>query len=342
MLVIQDLKQDLQRRDLTINAIAKDTETGELIDPFGGMIDLVDKLLRPVSDAFCEDPIRVLRVGRFLARFPDFKETNTLYHLSLKVVKEIGNCSPERVWKEIEKVLSEKVPSKFFKWMANFNTFPILDEMSRTPQKPEHHPEIWVDVHTYMTMDYAAKIFNKSEVTFACFCHDFGKPETYTTHGNAFGHEDAGVPFIEDFCNKWKVPNSYKDLAIMTAKHHTKIHGCLGRGSNQGMKAKTIMKLFEETNALKKHDRFMDMLLACVADSRGRGADKEDQQRYEDKPYPQADYLLECLCAASLLDTKTISIPAIEAGLTGTKIGDKIRAARINEIRKVQQKWGNK
>lgn len=333
------LEQDLARRDLTINAIAKDIETGELIDPFNGICDLEDRILAPVSNAFCEDPIRVLRAGRFLARYDNFVPSESLRWLSHKVSNEIESCSPERVWKEIEKALSEKVPSKFFKWMANFDTFPILDQMKFTPQKVEHHPEIWVDIHTYMTMDYAAKTCGISEVVFACFCHDFGKPATYQEHGNAYGHEEAGLATIEAFCDKWKVPNSYKDLALMTSKYHTKIHGCLGRGANKGMKAKSIMKLFEETNAMKKQERFLWMLCACTADARGRGADKDDQLKYESNPYPQSQYLLECLVAASMLDTKSISIPALEAGLTGIKIGEKIRSARIAAIKQVQQKW---
>ena len=333
------LEQDLSRRDLTINSMAKCLTTGEIIDPFGGRFHLENKQLHATGNAFAEDPIRVLRVGRFLARYPDFTTSPSLRQLSKQIAPEIHQCSPERVWKEIEKALGETKPSNFFKWLGRFNTFPILHQMKLTPQKVEHHPEIWVDVHTYLVMDYAARYYGNPEVVFACFCHDFGKPITYTLHGNAYGHEEAGLDVINKFCDLWKVPNTYRDLALMTSKYHTKIHGCLGRGTNKGMKAKSIMKLFEETNALKKAERFVDMLYACISDARGRGADKDGQILFEKKEYPQARFLMECLTAAQLLDTKAISIPALEAGLTGIKIGDKIRSARIAAIRQVQLKW---
>lgn len=335
------LEDDLLRRDLTINAIGQ-YEDGRLIDPFNGRYDLQNKILRPVSKAFCEDPIRVLRVGRFLSRYTDFSPSDSLITLSKQVVHEIGDCSPERVWKEIEKVLSEKKPSRFFQWMSQFDTFTILKQMEITPQKVEHHPEVWVDVHTYLVMDYAARFYGNPEVVFACFCHDFGKPITFQQYGNAHGHEEAGVAIINEFCDKWKVPNNYRDLAVMTSKYHTKVHGCLGRGANKGMKAKSIMKLFEETNALGKTDRFINMLYACISDARGRGKDKEDQLVYEAKEYPQAHFLQECLAAMKMVDTKSISIPAKEAGLSGIKIGEKIRSARITAIRQVQQKWEDK
>lgn len=333
------LEEDLARRDLTMNSMAQDPDTGEIIDPFGGRFHLENKKLHATSNAFAEDPIRVLRVGRFLARHPEFTVAPSLLCLSTTIAPEVEDCSPERVWKEIEKVLSETKPSRFFQWMSQFDTFPILKQMEFTPQKVEHHPEVWVDVHTYLVMDYAARFYGNPEVVFACFCHDFGKPITFQQYGNAHGHEEAGLAIINEFCDKWKVPNNYRELAVMTSKHHTKVHGCLGRGANKGMKAKSIMKLFEETNALGKTDRFINMLYACISDARGRGKDKEEQAIYEAKEYPQAHFMQECLAAVKMVDTKSISIPAKEAGLSGIKIGEKIRSARIDAIRKVQQKW---
>lgn len=335
------LEDDLLRRDLTINAIAQ-YEDGRLIDPFSGRYDLQNKILRPVSKAFCEDPIRVLRVGRFLSRYTDFSTSDSLIALSEQVVHEIEECSPERVWKEIEKVLSEKKPSRFFKWMSQFDIFPILEQMEFTPQKVEHHPEVWVDVHTYLVMDYAAKVYGNPLVVFACFCHDFGKPITFTQYGNAHGHEEAGVDIINQFCDKWKVPNDYRDLAVMTSKYHTKVHGCLGRGANGRMKPKSIMKLFEETKAIQKPDRFKMFLQACISDAKGRGGSPEQILEFENKPYKQAEYMLECLEAVRSMDTKSISLSAKEKGIDGVKIGEMIRSARINEIRQVQKKWEDK
>lgn len=336
------LEEDLARRDLTMNSMAKDLDTGEIIDPFGGRFHLKNKQLHATSNSFAEDPIRVLRVGRFLARHPDFTVAPSLKILSKEIAPEIHECSPERIWKEIEKSLSEVKPSRFFEWMSNFNTFPILHMMSLTPQKEEHHPEIWVDVHTYLVMDYAAKHYGNPEVVFACLCHDFGKPSTYVDYGNAYGHEEAGLDIINKFCDQWKVPNNYRELALMTSKYHTKIHGCLGRGVNKGMKAKSIMKLFEETNALGKTHRFVDMLYACLSDARGRGKDRQEQLLYEIKEYPQARFMQECLMVAKMVDTKSISLPAKEAGLSGIKIGEKIRTARIAAIKQVQQTWEDK
>ncbi|WGH49567.1 tRNA nucleotidyltransferase [Alishewanella phage vB_AspM_Slicko01] len=333
------LEQDLSRRDLTINAMAIDLDDGSVIDYFGGQADLHNKILRPTSNAFIEDPIRVLRVGRFLARYPDFYPADELITFSRLAAKEISNCAPERIWKEIEKALSEYRPSRFMFWMQRFGTFEMLTKMSYTPQVPTHHPEIWVDVHTGMVMDYAATVYKDVEITFACFMHDFGKPECHVLYKNAHGHEQVGLHFINEFCDRWKVPNSYRNLALLTCEFHTKIHGCMGRGANEWTRPKTIMKMFEAIGALKQPERFVKILHACEADARGRGKGKEQIEEYRSKPYPQKEYLTECLDAVLTFDTKTITIPLLESGTDGKKIGEIVRMHRIVEITKVQKKW---
>ena len=336
------LEEDLLRRDLTINAMAEFVDTGVLIDPYGGKQDLESGILRPTSIAFKEDPIRVLRVGRFMARYPHFRAIGSTLTLSEQVANEIQQCSPERVWLEIEKALGELHPSRFFSWMANFNTFSILSEMDMTPQPEQHHPEIWTDVHTYMVMDYAARKYKDNVVTFAAFCHDFGKPTTYRQYGKLHGHEEAGVEIINDFCDKWKVPNVYRDLAVIASKYHTKVHSCLGRGDNGMMKPASVMRLFEETKAIQQPERFEKFLKVCIADARGRGGNPTQVVEYQEKPYPQADYMRECLQAVLALDTKQITLPALQSGKQGAIIGELVRSARIAEIRKVQNKWRDK
>lgn len=333
------LEEDLMRRDLTINAIAMDMDTGYYIDPCGGITDIKNKVLRPATEAFKEDPIRVLRAGRFLARYPDFTYSSDLVNLSSQVIGEICQCAPDRVWKELEKVFSENKPSRFFDWMALFDFFPIWSEMNVTPQVITHHPEKWVDIHTKLVMDYAAEHFKDPEIVFACFAHDFGKPECFKKYGNALGHEEAGLEHIINFCEQWKVPNYFKDLALITCQHHTKVHGCMGRNTNDWTRPKSIMKLFEDTNAIGKPERFVKMLKACCADARGRGNNEELLNYYRNKPYPQMKYLQECLINVLSLNTKEITIPLLEKGKKGVDIGEAVRVARIQKIREVQYKW---
>jgi tRNA nucleotidyltransferase (CCA-adding enzyme) len=330
------LEQDLERRDLSCNSIAIDLETNKIIDPHNGVNDINDRILRPTSKAFAEDPVRVLRVGKFLSRYTDFKYDAELLQLSSVIAPEIKNCAPERVWKEIESSLHTEKPSRMFKWLHNFKVFDIWTEMSETTQNLEHHPENFVDVHTKLSMNYAAKTFKDAEIVFACFAHDFGKPICMQNYGNAHGHEDAGVPIIEDFCRKWKIPNNYRDLAILVCKYHTKIHGVLGRSTNANMKPKSVYNLFADCNAMSKPERFEKILKACIADSRGRGGCPEEIEFFESKPYPQADYLRKCLDAVLKVNTKEISSKLLAKGASGTVIGEAIRIAKIDAIRGVE------
>ena len=344
------LEEDLRRRDLTINAIAWDCSRhlGKVYDPFNGREDIKNKVLRPVSEAFKEDPCRVLRVARFLCKFPDFTLQSGTYSLMLSLYDEMKTLTPERVWLEMEKSLTTENPSKFYGILCrHLNMFLFYKGLYNTPQRVDHHPEGTVWTHTALVMDYAATTWNDPEIVFACLTHDFGKPLCWDKFENAHGHEKEGLPFIEDFCDRYKVPNSYRALALQTCEYHTKVHGLFGRNNQAWTRPKSIMKLFEDTGAMKHPARFKKMLKACEADARGRGkAVHEDEtktiQHYLNKPYHQRQYLEECLEAVLNLDTKTISSKMVDEGKNGVLIGEAIRVARISEIRGVQNKWKQK
>lgn len=354
------LEQDLSRRDLTINSMAIEVvfdvsvlagspvTVGEVIDPFNGMDDISKKLLRHTSEAFIEDSVRVLRVARFLAKFDkywtdgsDHWKCSKELHTLLESV-DVDDLTPERVWLEMYKSFKEDNPSAFFDNMSVWNNlFSLWDSMWKTPQKPDFHPEGNVGIHTGMVMDYATKTWHDPEIVFAALCHDFGKPTCWGKYGNAHGHEVAGLPLINEFCDKWKVPNSYRELALITCEFHTKVHGCMSRGTNGWMKPKSIMKLFEDTGALKKPERFRKMLKACEADAKGRGAGAEQIAEFESKPYLQREYLEDCLIAALGYNSKPLSEKMLAEGKTGVIIGQTIRQEKIKLIREVQNKWRN-
>jgi len=211
--------------------------------------------------------------------------------------------------------------------------------MRSTPQRSEHHPEGDVWTHTALVMDYAARTYNDPEITFSAFTHDFGKPVCYLERGTAHAHEKEGLPVIEEFCKRWKVPNNYRDLALLVCEHHNRIHGVLGRSDQKMTKPKNIMNMFQSTAALTKPERFEKILKCCIADARGRGAGEEQIKEFESKPYPQADYLRECLQAVIELNTKSISKELLAKCVKGASIGEHIRVARIDAIRGVYNKW---
>ena len=347
------LEEDLSRRDLTINSMAKDLETGLVIDPFGGQQDLKDKVLRHTTDAFAEDPLRVLRVARFQAKFGEewciACETWEMMH---KVYGngDLANLTPERVWLETDKALNTENPSFYFSVISSYRKLWCnTQDMVVTGQRLDHHPEDDVWTHTALVMDYAAKTYNDSEINFACYTHDFGKPVCWQKYQNAHGHEKEGLPFIVAFCDKFKVPNRYHILALLVCEYHTKVHGIMGRNEQNWTRPKSIMKLFEDTGALRNQERFLKLLKCCESDAKGRGVDRNGHTPYEttkeyylNKPYPQAEYLAECLEAVINLDTKTITATMVEQGKLGTDIGEAIRVERISKIRGVQNKWKNK
>lgn len=338
------LEDDLYRRDLTINAIAKDLDSGEIIDPFGGLSDIKNKIIRNVSYAFSEDPLRCLRVVRFHSQLGSewvIGDGLTSLCEAMAAGGDLLSLTKERVWEEMEKALKSKKPSLFFEFCVNkLCMFDILCEMKDTPQREDHHPEGDVFIHTMMCIDLAAELGRTSEVVFSLLCHDMGKPIAWREYGNAHGHEEAGLPFIRSFCEEWKVPNKYRDLALMVCEYHTKVHGCLGRAEGQDrMKPKSLMKLFEATNAMGKFDRFICFILACEIDAKGRGKGEESIEMYRRLDYKQAYYALDMLNAATNVDSKAISKRLLDSGKSGKVIGMEVRAARIGAIRAAMKKY---
>jgi tRNA nucleotidyltransferase (CCA-adding enzyme) len=190
-----------------------------------------------------------------------------------------------------------------------------------------------------LSVDYAAKTFNDPEVTFGVVMHDLGKKASYDESQNALQHEKKGLPLINTFCDQWKVPNSYRVLALLVCEFHTKVHGVFGRGNQNWTKPKSIMSLFEATGALRNPLRFEKILKCCVSDARGRGDNYVKIFQFETRPYPQYEYLMECLLAVQKLDTKEISSRLLTEGKKGTIIGEAIRVAQINQIRSIHNEW---
>lgn len=288
------LEEDLARRDLTINAIAYDEKNNVYIDPYKGMEDLKNKVLRHTTEAFNEDPLRVLRLARFYARYKDFsiaKETKDFCH---SLLEELNDLTPERVWKEIEKVFTEEKPSRFFYFLEEIGALkiimPELANLKDVPQTAIHHPEICSFVHTMMVLDRASELclnnekYNKEEKTailFAALTHDLGKgitpKELLPKHSN---HEINGVPLIKDVCDRLKVPNLVKHLSLLVGGQHLKVH------NSMELNPKTIVRLFKEWD-YNRRPKMVEMLaLVCQADSQGR-------LTFEKRPYPQREYLMK-------------------------------------------------
>ncbi len=344
------LEDDLLRRDLTINSIALNTCTGELTDPYGGVEDIKNKVLRHTSEAFSDDPLRLLRLARFYAQLgTDWTIAPETIELCNDMLSKgmLESLTPERIWKETEKALKSDNPRMFFQFLYCFGIFPELNELDEIPQKPDHHPEGNVWIHSMLVVQYSGKAFKDPMINFAGLMHDLGKYPSYKEHGTAHGHEDSGLKPIKDFCIKYTIPNDYRDLALMVCKQHTKVHGLFGRNNQGWTKPRSIMNMFQETNALTKLDRFEQMLLSCVADARGRGLPdiicKNDwdksQTHYRTRAYPQKAYLMECLYYVKRVDTKAISKKMLTEGKSGIMIGEAIRVARIDAIRRVQREW---
>lgn len=333
------LEEDLKRRDLTINAMAMDLETEEIIDPFGGQEDLKNGWIRHVSPAFSEDPLRVVRVARFAATL-GFKVHSDTYSLMLKLYNELKTLPKERIWREMEKALKAPQPSVFFHLMTrHLRMFREYEALYRTPQNLVHHPEGNAGIHTNLVMNFAASHFNDQATTFACLCHDFGKPACFERDGTAHGHELVGVSLVEDFCEKFRVPNKYKELAVTVTLHHGRIHNVLGRDGNACSKPKTIWKILKECKAFQDSHFFLKVLNACHADSAGRGKTPEEQSRFSATPYPQKDFMWECLVAAGRVDTHAVAQAAIKSGKKGAQIGEAVRCEQIHAIRGVVNHW---
>lgn len=316
------LEEDLQRRDLTINAIAMD-EHGNLTDPFKGVADIKQKILRHVSPAFSEDPVRILRVARFAARFADFHvaaETQTLMRTMVDK-GEVDALVPERVWAELERALGERTPARFFEVLracgALEKLLPEIAALYGVPQPEKHHPEIDTGLHTMMVLEQAARLSPDPRVRFAALMHDLGKgttpQEQWPRH---IGHEARSVALVKDICQRFRIPNDYRDLAVLTARYHGDCH----RAAE--LRPDTLLEKLEGLDALRRPERFEQFLLACEADARGRTG-------YENTPYPQADIFRQAQQAYASVDPQ----PLAASGLKGEAIARQLRQLRIEAIR---------
>lgn len=331
------LEQDLARRDLTVNAIALPAEfvgaDGEfepdpekLADPFHGQRDLHDKLLRHVTDAFREDPVRILRVARFAARFDDFSVAPETMALMREMVQagETDALVPERVWQELSRGLMETRPSRMFGVLRECGALAVLlpevDRLWGVPQPELHHPEVDTGVHLMMVVDTSARLSASLPVRFACLMHDLGKG---TTPADALprhvGHEKRSVDLLHAVCDRWRVPVEIRELAEVVAREHGNIH------RSGELDAAPLVRLLERCDAFRKPARFADVLLACECDARGRLG-------FEDKPYPQRARLLEVLATAAAVATDAVARQAQQAGAAGPQIGEAIHRARIEAV----------
>jgi tRNA nucleotidyltransferase (CCA-adding enzyme) len=318
------IEDDLRRRDLTINAIAED-EQGQLTDPFGGANDLRDKVLRHVSPAFAEDPVRVLRVARFAARFAErgFRIADETMTLMRHMVQrgETDHLVPERVWAETRKALGESRPSAFLEALRACGAlevlFPEVDALYGVPQRADFHPEIDTGVHVGMVLDMAARLApGDALIGWCALTHDLGKALTpkdqFPSHR---GHEQAGVAPLRALAARMKVPGEYAALAELVCRLHLLAHTAFE------LRANTLLELFERLDAFRKPERLPSFLLACEADKRGRLG-------MADEPYPQADYLRDLFRKAS----EPKAQPLIERGLQGPELGAALRQARLDAI----------
>ena len=326
------LEQDLQRRDLTINAIAQHAD-GTLVDPYGGRDDLQKRVFRHVSPAFAEDPVRILRIARFAARFADFSVAPETQALMQRMVAsgEVDALVPERVWQELSRGLMEDKPSRMFAVLRDCGALarilPELDALSGVPQPAQHHPEIDTLVHVMMVVDMAAARGLSLPVRFAALVHDLGKGATNPTDWpRHIAHEARSVALVDDLAKRLKLPNDVKDLALMTAREH----GNVARA--QEMRANTIVKLFERCDAFRKPARFAAMLEASECDARGRTG-------FEDRPFPQADLLQRALAAAQAVNAGEIAAGVMQRApdKPSEKIAAAVHAARVAAVEQALQ-----
>jgi tRNA nucleotidyltransferase (CCA-adding enzyme) len=316
------LEQDLARRDLTLNAIAQD-EHGHRTDPYGGERDIQAKVLRHVTDAFREDPVRILRVARFAARFPDFTvapETLTLMR-EMVAAGEVDALVSERVWQELSRGLMATQPSRMLQVLRECGALqrllPEVDKLYGVPQRAEYHPEIDTGIHLEMVLDQSARLHAPLEVRFACLCHDLGKGTTPAdVLPRHIGHEQRSEKLTRALCTRWRVPVECKELAELVAREHGNIHQSGSFG------AEAVLRLLVRCDALRRPERFLLALQACECDARGRLGK-------EDAPYTQGARLALLLKAAQSVDSAAISAQALQEGLKGPAVGARIDAARL-------------
>ena len=348
------LVEDLARRDLTINSIAvcvdstrakgdfslensptnpqwvdcATSEDATLVDPYGGRQDIADKVLRHVTPAFREDPVRILRLARFAARFTDFTVAPQTQALLREMVNsgEADHLVAERVWQEMARGLMEAQPSRMFAVLRDCGALarlmPELDRLWGVPQSAEHHPEVDTGVHVMLVVDMAARLGAPLAVRFACLTHDLGKGTTPADMlPRHIAHEERSVRLLKDVCQRLRIPVECKELAEVVAREHGNIH------RSQALNAAAVVRLMERCDAFRKPARFAEILLACECDARGRLGKDAD-------PYPQAPRLAAALQRAQSIATELVAAQAMAAGASGPKIGEWIHKARIEAVAK--------
>ena len=322
------LEEDLQRRDLTINAIAQ-TEHGQLIDPYGGQTDIQQKILRHVSSAFTEDPLRVLRVARFAARFHHLGFTIAQETLDLmrdmSQSGELDHLVAERICQETLRALSEKSPGIYFDVLRKVGAlkilFPEIDALFGIPQPEKYHPEIDCGIHTLMVLEQAAKLSDDVAIRFASVMHDLGKACTDQNQWpHHYGHEKLGLKPIKQLCERLRIPNALKELSLLLSEYHTHIHKALE------LKAQTVLKVLKNCDAFRRPDRFEALLLCAKADARGRTG-------YEDIAYPQEAFFKQALQCAQAIQAG----PLVKQGYKGKALGEKIDQDRIQVIAQLKK-----
>ena len=323
------LEEDLARRDLTINAIAISADpssaTGHF-DPYGGERDLQHRVLRHVTDSFREDPVRILRVARFAARFTDFTVAPETMQLMREMVAhgEADHLVAERVWQELARGLMEERPSRMFDVLRECGALkvvlPEVDRLWCVPQRPEYHPEVDTGVHLMMVLDMAARLATTLTVRFACLVHDLGKGTTPADMlPRHIGHEQRSAKLLKGLCERLRVPTECRETADVVAREHGNIH----RSGELG--AAALVRLIERCDGIRKPARFDEILLACECDARGRLG-------FDEAPYPQRQRLSEALAAVQSVATSVIAARAAESGITGQKVGEMIHAARVRAV----------
>lgn len=325
------LEEDLLRRDLTVNAIAKNS-SGEYIDPFNGRKDLDAKKLRHVSSAFVEDPLRVLRVSRFAARYAHlgFTIADETMQLMSSIVDagELAHLTPERVWMETLKALSEDKPSVYFESLRKCGAleaiFPEIDKLFGVPQRKDFHPEVDTGIHTMMVVDQSARLSADPVVRFSALLHDLGKAETPEEMlPRHHGHEARGVKPVRALCSRLRVPNAFRDMALIVAQKHG-----LSLTAFE-LKPVTIVELFESMDAYRRPERVEQFILASKADFHGRPG-------YEDQEYPQSNYLRAVFAASKNISAREF----VESGLSGKEIGAAVRRARAQAAARIKREFG--
>ena len=318
------LEADLKRRDLTINAMARDAD-GTLIDPHGGRADLESRTLRHVSEAFNEDPVRILRVARFLARFEPLgfriaSETAARMR-AIVAAGEADALVPERIWQETARALAEPAPAAWLRALRDCGAlariFPELDALYGVPQPEKWHPEVDTGLHMELVMQAAAALTPEPRIRFAALMHDLGKGRTPRSRWpRHIGHEESGARLVEGVSERLRVPTDYRELALLAARWHGLAHRALE------LRPRTVLELLEACDAFRRPERFRELLIACEADHRGRGG-------FRERPYPQGDVLREAQAKATAVALND----ADRAGLTGEKIGELLRRRRLGALK---------